>query len=95
MPLSFIKSNVYIYLIPRNYLTTNITFSCCYVSLPTATTPPPKKNMRSLLMYAEDEKSLSSNFVYLKELFGKDKNESLCNGLSGLSFRPQTVKNHY
>lgn len=46
-------------------------------------------------MYAEDEKSLSSNFVYLKELFGKDKNESLCNGLSGLSFRPQTVKNHY
>lgn len=38
-------------------------------------------------------KSISSTFVFLKELSGNDK-ESLCNTFNGLSFKKtQTVKN--
>lgn len=34
-----------------------------------------------------ENKSLSSTFVFLKELSGNDKKESLCNTLNGLSFK--------
>lgn len=84
MPLSFTWANMFTYIWSQGIIYPQTPLYSVDVSL-----SPPQINTWEVFYYgmdAENEKPLSSTFVFLKELFGNDRKESLYNSLNGLSF---------